>query len=576
MVKERKINYQMKINKMNTRVLKRITSLGLVVTMFTSTGSMRESYARQLNPIVSTNISSDDGVPLASSTVDMIDESIPIVYLEQMSKVGIDIEKIETLKELELHVVKGQPLNWLFKCQSLQRLSLVLEETPDQTDFELIGNLLNLQTLSISCKKCEYFEDYEAYEQGLRNHQTGVLFHAINSGYLRDQKCYYIEYVPNVELNSFMGEFISHMPNLSSLAISSFLYTKSEDLTWIANTSSLTSLNINPYFEKDWNLNEALLAIINNNPFMNSLNVQTNGYRLTIDDYELIKSLNKTSMTNICFQGVYKDSFRYTKEANTRTLLVGLADKLDYDELNGIDIIDFSQVGIYYALIYMSEQDYDYIKEQGITVVFGQDYTENDFRKLAKNLDQISTNLNIPIVASEQMRLNIILRFILDSYHYGPVDKSIDLENKYYKNGVLYACFAGNELICGNYAALLNALLYRHGIESYYIRNNNHAWVLAKIDGQYYYIDPTMIDSIYDSKVYSGFEKNVAFNEVLKSNFYLLNPLDIKTQEIQLDCKEIYKDAKIPYDLDIYVTVNKQKNVLEQQPKIKSLRHFYK
>jgi hypothetical protein len=51
--------------------------------------------------------------------------------------------------------------------------------------------------------------------------------------------------------------------------------------------------------------------------------------------------------------------------------------------------------------------------------------------------------------------------------------------------------------VCVGYASAMQVLLHEMGIESYCIGSNslNHTWLMAKIDGQYYHIDPTWDDT---------------------------------------------------------------------------------
>ena len=55
--------------------------------------------------------------------------------------------------------------------------------------------------------------------------------------------------------------------------------------------------------------------------------------------------------------------------------------------------------------------------------------------------------------------------------------------------------------VCAGYAFALQYLLMRAGIQSYYVvgyAGENHAWNLAKIDGEWYYVDATWDDPVYN------------------------------------------------------------------------------
>lgn len=58
----------------------------------------------------------------------------------------------------------------------------------------------------------------------------------------------------------------------------------------------------------------------------------------------------------------------------------------------------------------------------------------------------------------------------------------------------IYGVFVERKAVCTGYAKALQYLLNINGIECAYIENNDHAWNLVKLDGDYYYIDPTWGD----------------------------------------------------------------------------------
>lgn len=67
--------------------------------------------------------------------------------------------------------------------------------------------------------------------------------------------------------------------------------------------------------------------------------------------------------------------------------------------------------------------------------------------------------------------------------------------NYAYGSGFLYECIMNNSGICNNYAEYLILLLSQAGIECYLAGGSgagiDHAWVIAKMNGQFYHFDPT-------------------------------------------------------------------------------------
>ena len=64
-----------------------------------------------------------------------------------------------------------------------------------------------------------------------------------------------------------------------------------------------------------------------------------------------------------------------------------------------------------------------------------------------------------------------------------------------------YTTLVDGKGVCAGYAFALQYLLMRAGIQSYYVvgyARENHAWNLAKIDGEWYYVDATWDDPLYN------------------------------------------------------------------------------
>lgn len=64
-----------------------------------------------------------------------------------------------------------------------------------------------------------------------------------------------------------------------------------------------------------------------------------------------------------------------------------------------------------------------------------------------------------------------------------------------------YTTLVEGKGVCAGYAFALQYLLMRAGIQSYYVvgyAGENHAWNLAKIDGEWYYVDATWDDPVYN------------------------------------------------------------------------------
>ena len=64
---------------------------------------------------------------------------------------------------------------------------------------------------------------------------------------------------------------------------------------------------------------------------------------------------------------------------------------------------------------------------------------------------------------------------------------------------------------CVSFARMLNQILSAAGIPNINLAGNNHAWVQAKLDGQWYVLDATMVEVGYDSGITSFSEHEQLF-----------------------------------------------------------------
>lgn len=109
------------------------------------------------------------------------------------------------------------------------------------------------------------------------------------------------------------------------------------------------------------------------------------------------------------------------------------------------------------------------------------------------------------------------------------------------------------EGVCANYVALLSAVCYKLGIESYYISashkdtNTGHAWNLVKLDGNYKYVDLTIADSLISGNSGVNEEQNSLerFLNKIKADWYGdFNSEFNKSYELRYDPNEIVSDIE--------------------------------
>ena len=126
-----------------------------------------------------------------------------------------------------------------------------------------------------------------------------------------------------------------------------------------------------------------------------------------------------------------------------------------------------------------------------------------------------------------------------------------------------YTTLVEGKGVCAGYAFALQYLLMRAGIQSYYVvgyARENHAWNLAKIDGEWYYVDATWDDPLYNgsddpySPYYSYF--NITTNKLKEDHTPSGTPYNVPLENCTATAANYYtvnshlvvstKDASLP------------------------------
>jgi len=289
--------------------------------------------------------------------------------------------------------------------------------------------------------------------------------------------------------------FLNSLPSLKQFTLYEREYGEKTNFDYIANCSNLTYLEVNTPKPFDLKLLENLtklndLFLINGTyPNLELLRQYTNIKSLRI-------SVNESTPNNII------ESLTHLKKLK---LYISNTDHLDYQKLTFLDELSFGNSKPYSIAVNFTTENYNILQSHNVKIVSDKEGYIDQVIEINKKLDEIIHNLEIP--NTEHEKLNVILRYVLRKLTYDPTISKLTAQNqdcrvestKFYQEGLLYGALEKETSICGNYAVLLVALANRMGVEALYLKNVYHSWALVKIDGEYYYVDPTFVDTVYNN-----------------------------------------------------------------------------
>lgn len=183
---------------------------------------------------------------------------------------------------------------------------------------------------------------------------------------------------------------------------------------------------------------------------------------------------------------------------NAKKLLQNLNISMDVDvksisEFRKSDFDTIKSMGCKIGKVYVNS-GWDEAAEKG--------YTADKYEKIVTNAEKMLQKAigGLPKTASQKDKFMAIYNVVLKAEHYDYSALSKNSKNKYTSRN-LEGFFLQGKSVCAGTADALKNLCECAGIEMEYVqgmakskhenRSNYHAWVKAKIDGQWYNADPT-------------------------------------------------------------------------------------
>ena len=315
-----------------------------------------------------------------------------------------------------------------------------------------------------------------------------------------------LKYIKKVEINLIDDidySYLNDMTNLEELIIND--YSTKPVLTNIDGKVFKKNMNIEIYRKNTkQEFSEERFSFIKDIPYIDKL---TLGKPCKIYHFLNNPLLNNymiklSESSNTLSYNIESEFLESLSNVHNLSLAIDPYFNYNYKDLSFLDSL-YLNGNIYDIPIFFSEIDIYNIKNSGVEVKV-DDYF--GLRDIYNKIDNIALSLDINENSSDIEIINKILAYVLNNCEYTD-NKNLTLFNtaKYYYNGYLRGIFENNKQICGNYAALFQALLNRFNIESNLIHAENHVWNSVNLNNKEYYFDPTWMD---DNRVYKISEKN--------------------------------------------------------------------
>lgn len=215
---------------------------------------------------------------------------------------------------------------------------------------------------------------------------------------------------------------------------------------------------------------------------------------------ENTSSLQNLSLINIGIEPNFIENLTSLRSLNINCS--DLNDKIDYSKLTFLDKLSFGLMGPYNIAVNFTNSDYNNLINNNVQIE-AKEGVMDQVLAINNQLNEIINSLNISENASDQEKLDAILVYVLNNLDYDEnVSNAIlmnmetdNLSKPFYEGGYLYGALEKDSAICGNYSALVSALAKRLNLNTAFLTSDTHAWNLVTVEGNYYYVDATWLDS---------------------------------------------------------------------------------
>ncbi len=288
----------------------------------------------------------------------------------------------------------------------------------------------------------------------------------------------YVKFATNKDKESFTVNDLNKILTLE-------LVVTDEDLSWINYCTNLRVLNLNYVANTD------VTRYINELPLLDSCTIRSASTDLIEVNDDYFKFLKNAKSLNIHYKVDIDEDYISKTSIKELSVVSSYKSRINYKKLTNIDLlkIDTEDEYPYNSAIYFTTEDKEYLNKAGVAIEVGEEVL-----RVNKQLDEINDSLGITKDDIDLKKYEKIAAYVMNKMDYGDGNKT----KEYYETGFLNAPLNGDEGVCGNYSALVEALCLRNGLDCYILSSGQHAWNLVNINGLYAHADITTFDAILD------------------------------------------------------------------------------
>lgn len=367
---------------------------------------------------------------------------------------------------------------------------------------------------------------------------------------------------PSINLSKDASVTKEYLESLTELNISTVSINSKEDLLWLNYCTNLNTLKL-LVFDDD------IIEYVSTLPNLERLALYNCGKNSATIDSNNCKILFSPKLNYLVLSDFNSEPGLIESLKNLKILDIGFSNNtilinydLDYSKLTHLDRLIVSNP--YSIAVRMDSKELDLLLKNN-TLITTRQNEDMSYRLQTINskLDEIVNSIEIEDNSSEEEKLDAIIMYVLKNLKYDPeISEKLESNSQinassFYDDGCLYGALELDTQICGNYSALVSALCERLDLNDINQMSTVHSWNLVYVDGNNYYLDTTLIDSLVTDET--------DLNEIKDQEWYLKDP-NIEVDYVHtsnnlsdlITIKEIFVESQLQEQTEVQDISNKE------------------